>query len=66
VPAAVLLFANGFAAIHHAFRVHHVAREADAHDDARQVLKEIHDRVDRLEPERAAAIIEMLLKDYRG
>jgi hypothetical protein len=63
VPAAVLLFANGFAAIHHAFRVHHVAREVEASDDARQILKEIHDRVDRLPPERATAIIEMLMKE---
>jgi hypothetical protein len=64
VPAAVLLFAKGFTAIHHAFKMHHVAREVETSDEARQILREIHDRVDRLEPERAAAIIEMLVGEY--
>jgi hypothetical protein len=66
VPAAVLMFAEGAVGIHHAFRVHKLAREMEGSDEARRILGEIHDRVDALPPERAEAMIELLLRDYRA
>ena len=33
--------------------------------EARQILDEIHDKVDQLDPDRAEALIEMLMKEYR-
>jgi hypothetical protein len=64
VPAAILMFAEGGLGIHHAFRVHKLARELEGTDEARRMLQEIHDKVDQLPPERAEAMIELLMRDY--
>lgn len=65
-PAAVLLFANGAAGIHHAFRVRHLAGELEDSHDAQVVLREVHDRVDTLEAAEAQALLELLLAEYRS
>lgn len=65
VSAAVLLFAHGIAGIHHAFRAHRLVRKLEGSDEARQMLNEIHDQVDRLDPKHAEAIIELLMREYR-
>ena len=65
IPTAILLFADGAVGIHHTFRVHKIAREMAGSEEAREILNEIHDRVDRLTPDRAEALIELLMRDYR-
>lgn len=64
-PAAVLLFAHGAAGIHHAFRVHQLSRSLGEREHASRVLHEVHERVDRLETDEAAALVELLLAEYR-
>ena len=65
VPAAIILFAEGAAGIHHAFRAHRLAREMEGSEDARKILAEVHDRIDQLEPGRAEALIELLMREYQ-
>ena len=65
VPAAVILFAEGAAGIHHAFRAHRLARELQGSEDARKILVEVHDKIDQLEPARAEALIELLMREYQ-
>jgi hypothetical protein len=65
VSAAILLFANGCGGIHHAFRVHRLARELEGSDQARKILAEVRDKVDDLEPREAEAIMELLTREYR-
>jgi hypothetical protein len=64
VPAAILLFAEGAVGIHHAFRAHRLAREMEGSEDARKILAEVHDRIDQLDPARAEALIELLMREY--
>jgi len=45
--------------------MHRVARDLEASDEAREILHEIHERVDRLDPEHAEAMMELLAKEYR-
>jgi len=45
--------------------VQKIAREMAGSEEAREILNEIHDRVDRLTPDRAEALIELLMRDYR-
>ena len=59
------VFAHGIAGIHHAFRAHKLVRELEGSDEARQMLNEIHDQVDRLDSEHAEAMIELLMREYR-
>jgi hypothetical protein len=65
VPAAVILFAEGAAGIHHAFRAHRLAREMEGSEDARKILAEVHDKIDQLDPARAEALIELLMREYQ-
>lgn len=65
VPAAVILFAEGAVGIHHAFRAHRLARELSGSDDARKILAEVHQRIDQMEPARAEALIELLVREYQ-
>ncbi len=64
VSAAVLLFAHGSVGIHHAFRVHRLARQMEDSHEAQKVLKEMRAKVDTLEPEQAEAMMEVLSKQY--
>ena len=64
IPAAVLMFADGAIGIHHTFKIHRLAREMEGSNDARQILAEVHARIDRLSPDEAEALIELLLRDY--
>jgi hypothetical protein len=64
VPAAILLFAEGAVGIHHAFRVQQLTREMEQSLEARQILDEIEAKVDQFEPDRARALIELLMRDY--
>jgi hypothetical protein len=65
VPAAIILFAEGAAGIHHAFRAHRLARELEGSEDARKILAEVHDRIDQLDPAKAEALIELLMREYQ-
>ncbi|MFQ5655069.1 MAG: hypothetical protein ACE5GW_10105 [Planctomycetota bacterium] len=64
IPAAVVLFAEGLVGVHHAFRAHRLASEVGSSEEARRMLREIEDRIDTLEPERARAVIELLLAEH--
>ena len=65
IPAAVLMFADGAVGIHHAFRVHRLAREMEGTGEARQILDEIEGQIDTLDGDHAAALLEMLMNEYR-
>lgn len=64
VPAAVLAFTTGALGIHHAFRVHRLARDLKASEEARAILDEMHSRIDGIDPDRAAALLELLVAEY--
>jgi len=64
VPAAIILFAHGAVAMHHAYRAHQLANEVAGSDEARLILDEIHDTIDDLEPEKARVLIEQLMHEY--
>lgn len=66
VPAAIVMFAQGAADIHHAFRVHRLSKELEGTEDARRILDEIHGRIDSMAPERAQALVELLMREYRA
>ena len=66
VSAAVLLFGNGMVGIHHAFRMHKLAREVEDTDEAKRMLSEIHRRIDHLDPAHAEAMVELLAREYRA
>ena len=66
VSAAVLLFAQGMAGIHHAFRVHRLATEMAGSDEARRVLADIQEKIDHLDPDRAEAMVELLLQHHHS
>ena len=59
------MFADGAVGIHHAFRVHRLAREMEGSVEARQILDEIEGRIDNLDGDHAAALLEMLMNEYR-
>jgi hypothetical protein len=65
VSAAVLLFGQGVAGIHHAFRAHRLAAEVARDEESRKILDEIHARVDQLDPKRSRALIELLVREHR-
>jgi hypothetical protein len=65
VPAAVILFAEGAAGIHHAFRAHRLARELSGTEEARKILAEVHDRIDQMDPAKAEALVELLVREYQ-
>ncbi len=64
VPAAIVLFAQGAADIHHAFRVRNLSKQLEGTEEARRILDEIHERIDTMDPARAEALIEVLARDY--
>ena len=49
---------------HPAHRAHRLTQELAGSDDARQILDEIHDKVDSLDPNHARALIELLMNEY--
>ena len=51
VPAALLMFADGAASVHHAFKIHRLAEEMADTDEAKQVLGDIEARIDEFDPE---------------
>jgi hypothetical protein len=66
VTAAMLLFAEGGIGIHHAWKIHRLARDLEDSEEARRILLEVHDRVDSLDQDQAEAMIELLVEEFRG
>ncbi len=66
VPAAVLLFAQGLAGIHHAHRIRSLVRRVAGDEEARTVVEEVTRRVDDLPPEKARDVLKCLAETYRG
>jgi hypothetical protein len=65
IPVAIALFAQGAAHVSHVHRVHRLARELGESEDARRILREVHGRIDALDPRRAQALVEVLASEYR-
>jgi hypothetical protein len=66
VPAALLLFAQGVSGVVHTYRAHRMVHDVEASADARQMLLELQERVDRLAPEEAEKVLRVLLAQYPG
>jgi hypothetical protein len=66
VTAAMALFADGIAGIHHAHRVHKLAETRaqdwaeEHHEQARRVLRDLRQQLDAMPPERAREVVEKL------
>jgi hypothetical protein len=65
VPAAMLAFADGAAGIHHTFKIHQLAREMKGSNEARRMLDELEGRIDELDGDRAVALLELLVSEYK-
>ncbi len=66
VPAALLLFGEGLVSIHHASKAHSLSKEAHGDEVARDMLRELEGRIDRLEPEQAQHLVRLLGEHYAG
>jgi len=64
IPAALLLFGEGVAAIYHVHRMHELARELDRDEDARTVVAEVSRKIDELPPQSASEVTELLMQHY--
>lgn len=64
VPAALLLFGEGWIHIHRAAQAHRLANEAEGDAVAREMLAELRERVDSLSHEEALHLIELLSREY--
>ncbi len=62
ISAAVLLFGEGLVDIHHAVHMHRVAHGQGDEQKTRDLLEELHDKVETLPPGRAKDLIEKLLR----
>ena len=66
VPAALLLFTQGISGIYHVHRAHRLVRDIENSQDARDMLADLHHRVDHMPPQEARKVLEVLLKSYEG
>ena len=66
VPAALFLFAEGLVGIHHAWRAHRLAKKADAHEDAKLLLREFEEKLEHLPPDRAHEVLDALVAEFPG
>ncbi len=64
VPAAVILFAHGAAAIHHVHRAHGLTHRVASDDDARRILAEVESQLDHLDAEKARDVLEVLARHH--
>ena len=64
VTAVVQLFAEGLIGIHHAARMHRLARGVHDDEAARKILDEFRTMIDSLPPDRAQAVTNLLLAEY--
>jgi hypothetical protein len=65
IPAAILAFGDGAVGIHHAFKIHRIAGEMKDTEEARRILDDIEAQVDQLSPDRAEALLELLVSDFK-
>jgi hypothetical protein len=65
IPAAILAFGDGAVGIHHAFKIHRIADEMKDTQQARRILDDIEAQIDQLPPDRAEALLELLVSDYK-
>jgi len=66
IPAAIYLFANGMAGIHHISRAQALARAAGSPDDARHIIGEVQGGLESLKPAKMRAMIETLVAPGKG
>jgi hypothetical protein len=64
VPAAVLLFANGAASIHHLYRVQRLAQGVDDHHAAKAIVGEVAAAADAMSADQAGGTIDTLMEQY--
>lgn len=65
VPAALLLFGQGVASVHHVRQAHRLARGVAGNSEARAILDDVEAKIDRLSHEQAAAVASLLAMEYR-
>ena len=61
VTAAIMLFGQGLAGIHHIHRVHRLAGQVTGHEEARRIVNDIQEQIEHLPSERAREVIDLLL-----
>jgi hypothetical protein len=64
VTAAVALFTEGVAEIHHVYRVHRIVRGLDADREARELIRSVEAQIDRFPAHRARELIDVLASEY--
>lgn len=64
VPAALTLFATGAAGVYNVYRAHEIVSNVRADSKSREILLNLHDRLDHMPPERARQIVEVLQAGY--
>ncbi len=64
VGAAALLFGQGLAGIYQAYRAHRLVRDVAGSREARSILRDVHERIDRLPAEEAQRIVHTLAAAY--
>lgn len=64
VAAALTLFAEGAAGVYNVYRAHEIVSNVRADSKAREILLNLHDRLDHMPPERARQIVEVLQAGY--
>jgi len=65
IPAAMLAFGDGAAGIHHALKIHKLAAGMKDTEEARQILNDVESRIDQLDDDRAEALLELLVAEYK-
>ena len=64
VTAAVALFTEGVADIHHLYRVHRIIRGLDSDREARELIHGVEQQIDTLPPRRAREMVQLLAAEY--
>lgn len=65
IPVAAILFGSGVLKIHHAARAHRLLDEARGDEEARAMLSEVHKALEKMDPEHANHVVELMLDEYQ-
>lgn len=60
IPVAVLLFAKGLVGMHHVYKAHRLARMEGTDEDARALLADVAENLERLPQEKKQHVMEVL------
>ncbi|MCL4218052.1 MAG: hypothetical protein KJ052_13770, partial [Candidatus Hydrogenedentes bacterium] len=65
IPVAVVLFAKGLVGMHHVYKAHRLARMQGTDEDARALLADVAENLERLPQEKKQHVMEVLTQ-YAG